>query len=133
MIDVYDNTEAAERGRELAGRARAWIVAHPGEASMVVAECRRIQREHRVVSRDLVYTSLRTRFLEVTDVPDYVKAHDLWSGIARYIARYCPDVEPSMARCTIDVAYPDLSDLPPLPDDVAARMMGGDDGDQRRG
>ena len=95
-------------------------MSNPHAFRNVVDECRRIQGDHRMVSRDLVYTSLRMRHTGISDTTQYVKAHDLWSGIARYIARYYPDIEPSMAHCTIDDAYPSLEDMPPLPEEVLA-------------
>lgn len=108
----------AERGRELAERARAWIVANPEGWDGLVKVCRYLAAEGYPVRRDNVFCDLSRTRLRITDTPAYVKAHDLWSGLARYVARYCPDVKPNLSPCTIDKAYPTLGDLPALPSEL---------------
>lgn len=107
-----------EKGRNFVGRAYGWIVTHPAAWRRLLATCERCQRRYGRVSRDMVFTMCEEEGQGVSDDAAYVKAHDLWSALVRYVIKYSvEDIEYRLAYSSIDAAYPDLS-LPDLPDSV---------------
>ena len=112
-----------ERGVWLAERARKWIVGNPGTWRAVVRLCRDLQADGYHLSRSRVYVALEDARVRLTD-DDLValRAHDLWSGLVRYMRRYYPDIRfpaPHGGQsCLVDLAYPDPSQLPALPREV---------------
>lgn len=106
-----------EKGRDFVGRAHGWIVTHPAAWRRLVRTCERCQKTYGRVSRDLVFALCEAEGERVSDDPAFMKAHDLWSALVRYVIRYsCDDIEYKAMASNIEAAYPDLRGMPELPD-----------------
>lgn len=106
--------ERINKGVALAKRARSWIEAHKEGFEQLLETARQLNREGYTVTRDEMYTRLkREHKTQVTDTAQWLRAHDLWSGVARYMLREDEGLRISITgRCTIDAAYPSLDELP---------------------
>lgn len=108
-----------EKGRNFVGRAHGWIVTHPAQWRRLVRTCERCQRMYGRVSRDLVFALCEAEGARVSDDAAFVKAHDLWSALVRYVMRYSGvDITYRLSASNIEAAYPDLRGMPELPDHV---------------